>query len=149
MFFDFSSIKNLLFIVRSQSGGEPAAVQTLRVHLSSSNLAKRLDCGCFSTAFARKEIIHTTIISARSPRGLGVNIRGRSASRDSRGPTSSAKSRCCCRSSTSTSGVVGADFSALRGAESRMEKFTARIKIQTAASPAHAFGCGQSSEDSE
>jgi len=56
---------------------------------------------------------------------------------------SSASKSCCCRNSTIISGDGGADFSATRGDGSRREKFTARIKIQTAARPAHAFGCGQ------
>ncbi len=41
-----------------------------------------------------------------------------------------------------TSGDAGADFSAKTGAGSRMEKSTARIKIQTAARPAQATGEG-------
>ncbi len=39
-----------------------------------------------------------------------------------------------------TSGDGGADFSAILGDVSRIEKFTAKIKTQTAASPAHALG---------
>ena len=39
-----------------------------------------------------------------------------------------------------TSGDGGEDFSAINGDLSRMEKFTARIKIQTAARPAQARG---------
>ena len=35
----------------SEGGGEPHAVQTLRVMRMPSLIAKRLDCGCFSTAF--------------------------------------------------------------------------------------------------
>jgi len=38
-----------------KSGGEPAAVQALRDRLTTSNRAKRLDCGCFSTALAGAE----------------------------------------------------------------------------------------------
>jgi len=34
-----------------QSGDEPTALQTLRDRLASPNLAERLDCGGFSTAF--------------------------------------------------------------------------------------------------
>ena len=115
-------------------------------------LSLRPDTSCLANFPCRSATmppvkIHPTKISARSPRGLGVKIRGRSASRVSRGPMSSAKNRCCLRSSTITSGEGGADFSARRGAESRMEKFTAKIKIQTAANPAHAAGAGQSNED--
>jgi hypothetical protein len=56
---------------------------------------------------------------------------------------SSASNNCCLRNSTTISGDGGADFSVTRGEWSRSEKFTAIIKIQIAASAAHAFGCGQ------
>jgi hypothetical protein len=39
---------------RAKSGGQPPAVQTLRAQPAASNRAKRLDCGCFSTAPVRR-----------------------------------------------------------------------------------------------
>ncbi len=87
-------------------------------------------------------------ISTRSPRGFGTKILGRSTSSGSREPTSSANIRCCFFNSTITSGDGGADFSAICGDGSRMEKFTAKMKTQTAASPAQALGCGQKKVES-
>src|ERR1035437_8806980 len=81
---------------------------------------------------------YTITFSTRSLRGLGEKIFRRSTSSGSYEPTSSANIRCCFFNSTITSGDGGADFSASLGVVSRMEKFTAKIKIQTAASPAHA-----------
>ena len=55
---DFVAMKSK--IIRSpwtrESGDESHAVQTLRVCLAPPNFAKRLDCGCFSTAFQRSQI---------------------------------------------------------------------------------------------
>ena len=82
----------------------------------------------------------TKISNGRSLRGCGTKDLDRSASRVSRGPINSASKRCCCRNSTMTSGDGGEDFSAKTGDGSRMEKFTTRIKIQTAANPAQALG---------
>jgi len=61
---------------------------------------------------------------------------------------SSASSFCCFRNSTITSGDGGADRTAVRGDASRMEKFTANMKIQIAARPAQARGCGQNKFES-
>jgi hypothetical protein len=38
-----------------ESVGEPHAVQTLRAIRERSLVAKRLDCGCFSTAFRQSQ----------------------------------------------------------------------------------------------
>lgn len=55
---------------RGKSSGEPHAVQTLRTIRKRKNIAKRLDCGGFSTAFRlenqtrveRKEANQTNIL---------------------------------------------------------------------------------------
>ena len=90
-------------------------------------------------------LFHVIKISACSLRGRGTNNLGSSASRDSFIPTSSANKIFCCFNSATTSGDGGKTFSAIIGVLSLNEKFNAKIKTQTAASAAHAFGFGQKS----
>ena len=87
----------------------------------------------FSTRRSRHQNFHTLATRLRQKFGpVGVAV--------SRAPINSASIRCCCFSSTMTSGDGGAAFSAMTGDLSRTEKSTAKIRIQTAASPAHALG---------
>src|ERR1700733_6048194 len=81
-------------------------------------------------------------ISTCSVRGRGENFGG-SASRASLEPINCANKSFCCRNSATTSGDGGKTFSTIIGILSRMEKFNAKMKTQTAARLAHAFGCGQ------
>ncbi len=130
----------------SQSARGLAHSKTLRVHHRLPSARQRLGLRRPPAAFpCTLQAVNTATDSVR---GWDLYVFDRPASRSSRGPMSSANSRCCCRSSTITSGDGGADFSASLGEESRMEKFTAKIKIQTAASPAHALGCGQNKVES-
>ena len=75
--------------------------------------------------------------------GCGISGLERLALLLSRGPINSASSSRCCRSSTVTSDDGREFFSATTNDVSRAEKFMAKIKIQTAARPAHACGLGQ------
>src|SRR5580693_8499029 len=81
-----------------------------------------------------------------SLRGLGASSLGRSAVGKSLTPNNCAYKCCCCCTSAITSGVGEAVFLARAGDCSRSERFKAQMQIQTAASPPHAIGCGQSNE---
>ena len=61
-----------------------------------------------------------------------------SATRESLEPINCANRSFCCRNSAMTSGDGGENFSATIGVLSRIEKFTAKMKIQIAAKPAQA-----------
>jgi len=79
----------------------------------------------------------------RSLCGREKNIFCRSAVRVSFEPINSANICRCFFSSTITSGEGGENFSATFCDLSRVEKFSVKMKIQMAASAAHALGCGQ------
>ncbi len=138
MLFGFSSIKFLVFVFRFTKRQRTGAVQDASRYSMPKNFAPASWTAAalrrFSPAF------QVTKISARSLRGLGEKIFRRSASSGSIVPTSSANIRCCFFNSTITSGDGGAEVTASLGELSRMEKFTAKISIHTAASPAHALG---------
>jgi hypothetical protein len=84
-------------------------------------------------------------VSVRSVRGFGKKVFCRSASLTGAGnPFSSAINCCCCRQTTIISDA-GGDFRAMAGKGSRIEKFTVKIKIQTAANPVQMRRQGQTS----
>ena len=117
---------------------------TAALHRTATR-ASVLECGGSPPLFPAR---YPTCHSVHWLRGRGVWVLGRSATAGSRGPINSANIRCCCFNWTMTSGDGGDDFSAKAGDLSRIEKFSTRMKTQTAAKPAHAFGCGQSRVDS-
>ena len=98
----------------------------------------------FQMLFGFSSINFYVVKTSKRPsvRGRGKNFGG-SASRSSLEPINCANMSFCCRNSAMISGDGGEIFSATIPDLSRIEKSTAKMKIQIAARPAQAAGAGQ------